>query len=499
MRLRKVALLASALGVAVLLFVVVSVGAGPAKQESVQAVPPAYPISYQGRLADALGAPVANQTVNLTFRLYQQPTGGSPIWSQVRSATTDPLGTFTVILDVIPGLGITDLSSVYMGIEVGSDGEMIPRQRVGGAPYAFTLVPGNGITGSIPLGLVAVVNVVNGGSGTALAAQATGQGAGVVGTSATGYGGYFDSLSGYGLGVAGTVLVETNLRQVVMHRWYAVNEAGLTYAVPAAPKGVLFDGGSIWVTSSGANSVQRRRTSDGAVMGTYAVGSFPVGMAYDGGRLWVANRGDNTVSRIVASNPVMSSTIAVGSQPNGACFDGMAVWVVNEGSNNVTKIRASTGAVLGTYPVGISPKMCACDRYGNVWVTNEGSDNVSRIRAADGFALPSVSVGDKPVAIVFDGAHMWVANSGEDSVTKIRASDAASVRGFWVGDEPRGLAFDGYHIWVTNHTSNNVYKIDIIHEVVLGPYDTGTGPRGIAFDGSDMWVVNGEADSISKL
>ncbi len=39
-------------------------------------------ISYQGVLTDASGSNVANGSYNLTFHLYDTPTGGTPIWSE---------------------------------------------------------------------------------------------------------------------------------------------------------------------------------------------------------------------------------------------------------------------------------------------------------------------------------------------------------------------------------------------------------------------------------
>ncbi len=38
-------------------------------------------IAYQGRLADAAGAPLTG-TYNMIFRLYDAATGGTPLWSE---------------------------------------------------------------------------------------------------------------------------------------------------------------------------------------------------------------------------------------------------------------------------------------------------------------------------------------------------------------------------------------------------------------------------------
>ena len=503
MKTRNIALLVLSMAVVALLtalLVVGTVGAQPAGGNAA-ALQVAYPMTYQGRLTDNLGNPIANQTRNITFRVYEQPSGGTPIWTQVRAVQTDGGGLFTTVLEVDPPLGVADLSNVWFGIEVGSDGEMTPRQRVAGAPFAFTLVPGNGVTGTVDLGTwpSAIFGVFNTGTGHGLLARTDGEGVGMLGSSQAGFGGYFTSQEGHALAVNGPILFNTNLKRVALHRWYEANEAHITFSVCGQPKGILFDGGSLWVTNSMSDTVTRRRASDGALMGVYPVGTYPIGMTYDGGRLWVANRGDDTVTRLVAATGAAAGApISVGSQPNDLCFDGRYVWVVHEGINKVLRFMAATPTFVEIFDVGQSPRICSFDGA-NIWVTNHDSNDVSVLRASDGSLVRTVNVGANPVGIAFDGANMWVANSGSHNVTKLRASDGVVLGTFNVGTGPRGITFDGFHVWVTNHSDDTVSKLRVRDGALIGTYDVGAGPRGITFDGSDMWVVNGDDDSISRL
>jgi YVTN family beta-propeller protein len=503
MKTRNIALLVLSMAVVALLtalLVVSTVGAQPAGRNAA-ALQVAYPMTYQGRLTDNLGNPIANQTRNITFRIYEQPSGGTAVWEQVRAVQTDGGGLFTTVLEVDPPLGVADLSNVWFGIEVGSDGEMTPRQRVGGAPFAFTLVPGNGVTGTVDLGTwpSAIFGVFNTGTGHGLLARTDGEGVGMLGSSQAGFGGYFTSQEGHALAVNGPILFNTNLKRVALHRWYEANEAHVTFSVGGQPKGILFDGGSLWVTNSVSDTVTRRRASDGALMGVYPVGTYPIGMTYDGGRLWVANRGDDTVTRLVAATGAPAGTpIQVGSQPNGLCFDGRYVWVVHEGLNNVLRFMAATPTFVEIFHVGQSPRICSFDGT-NIWVTNHDSNDVTVLRASDGSLVRTVTVGTNPVGIAFEGANMWVTNAGSNDVTKIRVSDGQVLGTFSVGQEPRFLAFDGFHMWVTNHSDDTVTKLRVRDGALIGTYDVGAGPRGITFDGSDMWVVNGDDDSISRL
>ena len=55
------------------------------------------------------------------------------------------------------------------------------------------------------------------------------------------------------------------------------------------PRGVAFDGTSIWVANYFSDNVTKLRASDGAALGTFAVGSTPDAVAFDGTSIWVTN------------------------------------------------------------------------------------------------------------------------------------------------------------------------------------------------------------------
>lgn len=104
---------------------------------TVNAVTPGV-ISYQGTLTDASGKPL-NGTSNMTFRLYTAPTGGTAVWTEAHTgANAVPVsnGLFNVLLGSLTPIPSEVWSNVtlYLGVQVGSDAEMAPREIVGGAP-----------------------------------------------------------------------------------------------------------------------------------------------------------------------------------------------------------------------------------------------------------------------------------------------------------------------------------------------------------------------------
>ena len=94
-------------------------------------------LAYQGRLADAGGSPIS-ATLGITFRLYADPAGGTPLWSETQSAIDVDGGNLAVELGQVVALP-SDLwgRQLYLGIQIAGDSEMAPRPRLTAAPYAL--------------------------------------------------------------------------------------------------------------------------------------------------------------------------------------------------------------------------------------------------------------------------------------------------------------------------------------------------------------------------
>jgi hypothetical protein len=158
--------------VALLLFAT-RVGADPTNQEPVPTIQApegqtaAEPlastntISYQGRLTDAGGTPVTG-LVGLTFRLYDTPSGGSALWAESQTVSVNN-GLFNVQLgsvNPLPSTLFTTRTTFFLGVTVGTDAEMTPREQIASTPYAFAasnLLDG-AIGGSLTLGGNLTVN-----------------------------------------------------------------------------------------------------------------------------------------------------------------------------------------------------------------------------------------------------------------------------------------------------------------------------------------------------
>ncbi len=117
-------------------------------------------LNFQGRLTDSLGNPITTST-NMQFRLYNVANGGTPLYQTgACSITPDQDGIFNVIIGSdcgfeIPNSVFTENTSIYLGVTIGADSEMIPRQPIANVGYAINaetlqgFPPGNS-TSTIP-------------------------------------------------------------------------------------------------------------------------------------------------------------------------------------------------------------------------------------------------------------------------------------------------------------------------------------------------------------
>ncbi|MBZ0089384.1 MAG: hypothetical protein K8H90_03285, partial [Thermoanaerobaculia bacterium] len=147
-------------------------------------------VPVQGRLTNASGTPL-DGPYNITFRVYDIASSGTPLCEHQVSVAVDD-GLFSTYFSA------TDCSidgrALFLGIEVGDDGEMTPRLFVDNAMYAWGLRPGSVMEGSYGGALLHIEN--GAATGRALRAYATstsGANYGIVGAASSpdGIAGYF--------------------------------------------------------------------------------------------------------------------------------------------------------------------------------------------------------------------------------------------------------------------------------------------------------------------
>jgi hypothetical protein len=104
----------------------------------------------QGVLFDANGDPVTT-AVPMVFSLYATPTDTNAVWSETHTVTPDQ-GVFSVVLGELSPIdpaALFDGGPMYLGVRVGSDSEMTPRETLVSVPYALHAGTAEDVVGDI--------------------------------------------------------------------------------------------------------------------------------------------------------------------------------------------------------------------------------------------------------------------------------------------------------------------------------------------------------------
>ena len=156
-----------------------------------------HTISYQGLLTDASGNPKPDGNYQFTFYLYETSSGGSSIWSEVKTLPVSK-GLFSTSLgDTSPfGSSVLFDKPYWLGIKVETEPELTPRIAMTSSSYSFTTDKT-----VIPLNLEGTLN----GSNYILTGYNHGTGHGIQGVSTSGFGtvGISTGTTGETIGVAG--------------------------------------------------------------------------------------------------------------------------------------------------------------------------------------------------------------------------------------------------------------------------------------------------------
>ena len=96
-------------------------------------------VQVQGRLTNASGSPITT-SVSVTASIYDVSTGGTARCTDTDTVT--PInGLFTFVMDFCTAADFNG-DQLFLGLKMGADAEMTPRQEIHAVPYAWGLRPG---------------------------------------------------------------------------------------------------------------------------------------------------------------------------------------------------------------------------------------------------------------------------------------------------------------------------------------------------------------------
>ncbi len=121
-------------------------------------------LSFQGRLTDSLNNPITTAT-NVKFQLYNASSSGTALYNTGScSVTPDQDGIFSSLIGSDCGSEIassvfTENTNVYLGVTIGADTEMTPRQQIANVGYAINSETLQGLPPGTGTSVVPYINV----------------------------------------------------------------------------------------------------------------------------------------------------------------------------------------------------------------------------------------------------------------------------------------------------------------------------------------------------
>ncbi len=388
-------------------------------------------INYQGRLTDSSGSPLTG-TYTMTFGLYEAATGRTVALAKDTHAVDITDGLFSTGIDF--DRSYFDGRALWLGVTVGTDDEMTPRQEFRPVPYALSLVPGAEIIGSAPVALY-VESVQSG-------MHLQDNGIGVYGKG--NYGGWFTTNQG---GTGGLLRPNYNA------------------AVNAATTHDYSNGVRASTTGDNSNGVRASTTGDNSdAVHAYSANSYGVYGKGKYGGYFTTNQGGALVGLLRNPNAAVNAATTynysdgVRAHTTGYDSDGVYAYTTGASSHGVRVhttgswgdgVRAYSDKGNGVYGEG---------KYGGYFTTNQGG--------TFGLLRPK---------------H----NAAVNAATTYNYSDGvrASTTGSWstgVHAETTGVESEGVYASTTGAGSDGVYTYTTgSWSTGVHAETTGIGSRGV--------------------
>ncbi|RPI38649.1 MAG: hypothetical protein EHM53_08400 [Methanoregulaceae archaeon] len=436
------------------------------------AAPVTQSITYQGKLTNAAGSPLTG-TYSVTFKLYDASTGGTTLSTDTHSVIATN-GLFTTSIAVTDSKSV-DGRALWLGIKVGSDPEMTPRQEIRPVPYALSLRPGAVITGDA--GANPSLKVINTGANVAsLIAGTTGTNSPALFASAQGTGSPAvyalspNDIGVYGSGKTGAYFT-SNLGGTASTEHAAVNVTTVYDFNPGI--GVLTTG----AYSKGVSVLTR---------GIYGGGMYVRSEGQYSAGLDAHMRESDSVGVLAVTYD--DNSIGVFGMSEGADCIGVEAYSTGPRSDAVSALAQGFGGrgVYGesSYSTGVSGK----GKEGGSFTTNQAGNAANiypGVNVSTAFAWnPGIQVrttgSDSPGISTVTGS---TNSDGFNAITNGYNSDG--LDSYTTGDYSYGL-----YARATGAASRGVYAVSQQSEGVIGSGVSAAGVKGESTNKAGVWGVS---------
>ncbi|HVZ41926.1 MAG TPA: hypothetical protein VHI13_21775, partial [Candidatus Kapabacteria bacterium] len=456
-------------------------------------------ISYQGLVTNAAGQAVSDGPYSMTFRLYEQPSGGTAIWTETQSSVQISRGLFNVILGRINPFQLPFDKQYWIGTTIGTNNEISPRIALTTAPYSFRALTADSAF-AVPMNAIGTENIRNGAVSLSKI-DATGSQPGQVlmsnGTNVT----WGAPGNGSGTGVT-SINGVTGAIQLNTSGGIILNRSGDTFTLkgPTGISSINSADNAIGVTNGTGPAVSLTLQPEslydfyllnGGISGVKLKDSTITGSKLASGSVSASQLSDNSVtsSKVVdgsiqnidLANPYITINPGIGISGGGTVPLGGSVTINNSGvlsvagTANQVNVSSAAGAVTLSLPQNIattsSPTFnsltltgkatsasTALGDPGNTLVTKDYLATLSTLPASANATLVGDGTVPNPLGINLAHPNTWTAtqtlpttagqgdaliastNAGSTTIIDARVADNLTINGGTINNTPIGAA-----------------------------------------------------------
>ena len=273
-----------------------------------------------------------------------------------------------------------------------------------------------------------------------------------------------------------------------------------TFTIKSHPDWMAVDSDSVWVTSSGTNTVTQMKASDNQFGMSVSIDNPCSGLAIGFGSLWIPSCAKHTLIRADLTTGNVQATIPIGpaDDEGGIAIGAGSVWLMTDKSGHLSRIDPTSNTVIATIqiPSGSFNPLFA-DNF--VWITSTDNNVLTKVDPSTNTALLQIPVGTKPRFLTYGADSIWTLNQGDGTITRISTKTNQKIADIPANLPGHGgeIAFGFGSAWATM-PNKPITRIDAATSTITSQW-VGVGGDSIRTGLGSVWLTDYKNGKIWRL
>ncbi len=273
-----------------------------------------------------------------------------------------------------------------------------------------------------------------------------------------------------------------------------------TFTIKSHPDWMAVDSDSVWVTSSGTNSVTQMRASDNHLGISVSVDNPCSGLAIGFGSLWIPSCAKHSLVRTDLNTGKIQAIIPIGpaDDEGGIAIGAGSVWLMTDRSGHLSRIDPVSNTVIADIQ---TPSGSFCPLFADnfVWITSTDNNVLTKVDPSTNKAILQIAVGKKPRFLTFGADSIWTLNQGDGTITRISTKTNQKIADIPANLPGHGgeIAFGFGSVWATM-PKTPITRIDAATSTITSQW-VGAGGDSIRTGLGSVWLTDYNNGKIWRL